>query len=593
MTINERIQALRTEMQRENLAAYIFTSTDPHNGEYVPDHWKGREWISGFNGSAGTAVVTMTAAALWTDSRYFLAAEEQLRGTEFQLMKLKLPGTPTIPEWLGQQLRDSRSKEVAADGMTNSAAFVEGLIADLRKEGGLTLRTNYDPLRFIWTDRPPVPMNPVEIHQLTYAGEDTPSKLRRIREALRRQHADGMLVSALDDIAWTLNLRGTDVHCNPVFVSYLLISQTSTTLYINKVKLPADVQAYLHDCGVDVDDYENVARGLHDYFEYNILLDPNETSYTLMKAVQREVVRGESPIATMKTVKNPTEIEGFRRAMIKDGVAMVKFLKWLEEKIGVGEHLTEISLDQKLTALRAEQEGFRDISFDTICGYGEHGAIIHYEATSETDIPIRPEGLLLLDSGAQYLDGTTDITRTIAVGPLTDEMRHIYTLVLRGHIQLSRCIFPRGAAGTQMDVLARQYMWREGLNYLHGTGHGVGQYLSVHEGPHQFRMEWKPAPFVEGMTVTDEPGIYLPGRFGVRIENTLLVTPYMEGEFGPFLQFEPLTLCPIDLRPIVVEEMLPEEISWLNAYHQRVLDTLSPYLDEAHRAWLQQACRPL
>ena len=284
MTINERIHALRTEMQRENLAAYIFTSTDPHNGEYVPDHWKGREWISGFNGSAGTAVVTMNAAALWTDSRYFLAAEEQLRGTEFQLMKLKLPGTPTIPEWLGQQLRDSRSKEVAADGMTNSAAFVEGLIADLRKEGGLTLRTNYDPLRFIWTDRPPVPMNPVEIHPLTYAGEDTPSKLRRIREALRRQHADGMLVSALDDIAWTLNLRGTDVHCNPVFVSYLLISQTCTTLYINKVKLPADVQAYLHDCGVDVDDYENVARGLHDYFEYNILLDPNETSYTLMKA---------------------------------------------------------------------------------------------------------------------------------------------------------------------------------------------------------------------------------------------------------------------------------------------------------------------
>ena len=592
MTINDRIQALRTEMQRENLAAYIFTSTDPHNGEYVPDHWKGREWISGFNGSAGTAVVTMTSAALWTDSRYFLAAEEQLRGTEFQLMKLKMPETPTIPQWLGQELRDSRSKEVAADGMTNSAAFIEDLIADLRKEGGLTLRTNYDPLRFIWTDRPPIPQHPVEIHPLKYAGEDTPSKLRRIREALRKQHADGMLVSALDDIAWTLNLRGSDVHCNPVFVSYLLISQTRTTLFIDKVKLPADVQAYLHDCGVDIDDYQNVARGLHDYFEYNILLDPNETSYTLMKAVQREIVRGESPIARMKTIKNPTEIEGFRRAMIKDGIAMVKFLKWLQPAVEAGGQ-TEISLDQKLTALRAEQEGFRDISFDTICGYEQHGAIIHYEATPETDIPVLPKGLLLLDSGAQFLDGTTDITRTIALGPITDEQRHIYTLVLRGHIQLSRCIFPRGAAGTQMDVLARQYMWREGLNYLHGTGHGVGQYLNVHEGPHQFRMEWKPAPFVEGMTVTDEPGIYLPGRFGVRVENTLLITPYMEGEFGPFLQFDPLTLCPIDLTPIIVEEMLPEEISWLNAYHQRVYDTLAPYLDEDHQAWLCHACRSL
>ena len=592
MTINERIQALRTEMQRENLAAYIFTSTDPHNGEYVPDHWKGREWISGFNGSAGTAVVTMNAAALWTDSRYFLAAEEQLSGTEFQLMKLKIPGTPTIPEWLGQQLRDSRSKEVAADGMTNSAAFIEGLIHDLRKEGGLTLRTNYDPLRFIWPDRPKIPMNPVEIHPLKYAGEDTVSKLRRIREALRRQHADGMLVSALDDIAWTLNLRGTDVHCNPVFVSYLLISQSKTTLFINKEKLPVDVQAYLHDCGVDVDDYQNVSRGLHDYFEYNILLDPNETSYSLLKAVQREIVRDSSPIASMKTIKNPTEIEGFRRAMIKDGVAMVKFMRWLQPAVEAGGQ-SEISLDQKLTALRAEQEGFRDISFDTICGYEHHGAIIHYEATPETDIPVEPHGLLLLDSGAQYLDGTTDITRTIALGPITEEQRHIYTLVLRGHIQLSRCIFPRGAAGTQMDVLARQYMWREGINYLHGTGHGVGQYLSVHEGPHQFRMEWKPAPFVEGMTVTDEPGIYLPGRFGVRIENTLLVVPYMEGEFGPFLQFDPLTLCPIDLTPIVREEMLPEEISWLNAYHQRVYDTLSPYLDDDHRAWLRNACRPL
>ena len=598
MTINERIQALRTEMRREHLAAYIFTSTDPHNGEYVPDHWKGREWISGFNGSAGTAVVTMDAAALWTDSRYFLAAEEQLRGTEFQLMKLKMPGTPTIPEWLGQQLtspsipRSSQSTEVAIDGMTNSAAFVEDLVADLRKEGGLTLRTNYDPLRIVWSDRPPVPTNAVELYPLKYAGEDARSKLRRIREALRRQHADGMLVSALDDIAWTLNLRGTDVHCNPVFVSYLLISQTQSTLYINKEKLPLDVQAYLSDCGVSIDDYQNVVRGLHDYFEYNILLDPDETSYTLFRAVQREIVRGESPVKRMKTVKNETEIAGFRSAMTKDGIAMVKFLRWLKPTVEAGGQ-TEISVSDKLTSLRAEQPLYRDISFDTIAGYGEHGAIIHYEATPDTDIPLRPEGFLLLDSGAQYLDGTTDITRTIALGPLTEDQKRVYTLVLKGHIQIELAKFPSGISGTQLDVLAKRAMWREGLSYLHGTGHGVGTYLNVHEGPHQIRMEWKPAPLVAGMTVTDEPGIYLDGRFGVRVENTLLITPYMESEFGQFLQFDSLTLCPIDTTPIVREMMTDEEVDWLNQYHRRVLDTLSPHLDADHQDWLREACRPL
>ena len=591
--VNERLEQLREVMRRENLAAFIFTSTDPHNGEYVPDHWKGREFISGFNGSAGTAVVTMTSAALWTDSRYFLAAEEQLRDTEYQLMKLKMPGTPTIPEWLGQELRNADSTEIGIDGMTNSAAFVESLVSDMRQQGGITVRTNFDPLRFIWNDRPAIPMSPVELHPLQYAGEDTQSKLRRIREALRKQHhADGMLVSALDDIAWTLNLRGQDVHCNPVFVSYLLISTTRVILYINKEKLPLAVKSYLQDNGIEVDSYENVSRGLRDYFEYNILLDPSETSYTLMKAAVREVVRQRSPIPAMKAVKNETEIQGFKSAMLKDGIAMVKFLKWLKPAVEAGGQ-TEMSLDAKLTALRAEQPGFRGISFDTICGYEQHGAIVHYEATSETDIPVEPHGLVLLDSGAQYLDGTTDITRTIALGPLTEEQRRIYTLVLRGHIQLSMCKFPDGAAGTQMDVLARQYLWREGLNYLHGTGHGVGQYLNVHEGPHQFRMEWVPAPFRAGMTVTDEPGLYLAGRFGVRTENTLLVTPYCETEFGRFLQFEPLTLCPIDTTPIVRDMMLDEEIEWLNQYHAQVYQTLSPHLDEEEREWLREATKAL
>lgn len=590
MTVNQRIEALREVMKREHLAAFIFPSTDPHQGEYVPDHWKGREFISGFNGSAGTAVVTMTSAALWTDSRYFIAAEEQLRGTEFQLMKLKMPGTPTIAEWIGKEC--AAGAEVALDGWCSSVNAVKELIADLRQQGGITLRTNLDPLAQIWTDRPVIPEHVVEIFPLQYAGESCHEKIARIRQALRQKHADGMLMSALDDIAWTLNLRGTDVHCNPVFVAYLLISSKAVTLYINKVKLTPEVEAYLKAEGVGVAPYEAVAKGLKDYFEYNILLDPDEVNYTLYKQVTREIVEVESPVKRMKTVKNPTEIAGFRSAMLKDGIAMAKFLCWLKPAVEAGGQ-TEISIDQKLTSLRAEQPLYRDISFDTIAGYQAHGAIVHYEATPETDIPLKPEGFLLLDSGAQYLDGTTDITRTIALGPLTEEQKRVYTLVLKGHIQIELCKFPSGASGTQLDVLAREAMWREGLNYLHGTGHGVGTYLNVHEGPHQFRMEWKPAPLVAGMTITDEPGIYLEGKFGVRVENTLLITPYKETQFGEFLQFESLTLCPIDTTPIVKEMMLDEEIAWLNQYHQHVYDTLAPHLDAEETAWLKNACAPI
>ena len=600
MTILQRLEDLREVMRREHLAAFIFPSTDPHQGEYIPDHWKGREFISGFNGSAGTAVVTMDAAALWTDSRYFIAAEEQLRGTGFQLMKLKIEGTPTIAEWIGREC--GPGVEVGVDGMVNSTNSVKELITDLRKQGGITLRTNYDPLAQIWHDRPAIPQNPIEIYPMQYAGESCHDKITRIRQALRQQHADGMLMAALDDIAWTLNLRGTDVHCNPVFVSYLLITSKSVTLYINKEKLSPEVSAYLKKEEIMVEDYDQVRDGLRKYFEYNILLDPDEINFALYDVVRNkgkmndlpktEIVEEESPVKRMKTVKNETEIAGFRSAMQKDGIALVKFLHWLSDYIGKPEisNLTEISIDQKLTSLRAEQPLYRDISFDTIAGYGPHGAIVHYEATPETDIPLEPIGFLLLDSGAQYLDGTTDITRTIALGPLTEEQKRVYTLVLKGHIQIELCKFPSGACGTQIDILAREAMWREGLNYLHGTGHGVGTYLNVHEGPHQLRMEWKPAPFVAGMTVTDEPGIYLAGKFGVRIENTLLITPYKETEFGKFLQFESLTLCPIDKAPIIRDMLLDEEIAWLNTYHQRVFDILSPYLNDEERVWLKDAC---
>lgn len=587
--IAQRLSKLREIMQREHLDAFIFPSTDPHNSEYVPDRWKGREWISGFNGSAGTAVVTMHAAALWTDSRYFIAAEQQLAGTEFVLMRERVAGTPTIAEWLGKVLSDINGATVGVDGMVNTAADVEALIADLRQQGGITVRTNFDPLAVIWTNQPPIPTTPIEVHSLEYAGESTTSKLSRIRMALRSLHADGMLVSALDDIAWTLNLRGSDVHCNPVFVSYLLIDTKTTTLFINDEKLTPDVKAYLTAQGVQTAPYNHIKDALRNYDEYNILLDPNVISYTLFKQVRtQEVVRASSPIPAMKAIKNEIEVEGFRRAMIRDGVALVKFLRWLQTAVTKGLE-TEISVAEKLTALRAEQPLFRGISFDTIAGYEAHGAIVHYEATPETDAPLKPHGFLLLDSGAQYQDGTTDITRTIALGELTEEQREVYTLVLKGHIQLELAKFPLGASGTQIDALAREAMWRKGFNFLHGTGHGVGSFLNVHEGPHQIRMEYRPAPLLPFMTVTDEPGLYFEGKFGVRIENILLIKPYMTTPFGEFLQMEPLTLCPIDTAPIVREMLLDEEVEWLNGYHQYVFDKLSPYLQGADLNWLRAA----
>ena len=401
-----------------------------------------------------------------------------------------------------------------------------------------------------------------------------------------------MLVSALDDIAWSLNLRGTDVHCTPVFVAYLLIEPECATLFIDKEKLTPEVEAYLRGEGVATAGYDDVGRALAAYGEYNILMDAAETNYTLYNMPRCLKVAAPSPIPVMKAVKNDVEMQGFRNAMTRDGVAMAKFLRWLRPAVEAGGQ-TEMSVSAKLEQLRAEQPLYRGLSFDTIAAYQEHGAIVHYEPTLETDAPLRPEGLLLLDSGAQYLDGTTDITRTIALGPLSDEQRRVYTLVLKAHIALELCRFPRGASGTQIDAIARACLWRYGFNFLHGTGHGVGSYLSVHEGPHQIRMEYKPAPLVEGMTVTDEPGLYLPSRFGVRTENTLLIVPGGETDFGRFLQFESLTLCPIDTEPLVRTMLTDEETAWLNAYHKAVYDRLSPHLDDDTRAWLAEACAPL
>ena len=610
--ISNRVNTLRQYLRRNGLAAFIFPSTDPHQGEYVPEHWQTRRWISGFDGSAGTAVVTLQDAALWTDSRYFIAAEEQLQGTPFRLMREGQPETPSICKWLVQTIHNSQfiihnesgkamvnpqspmvnEKTVGIDGSLYTSEDIEELRTELGK-AGIGLRTDLDPAEELWTDRPPIPKNKVEIQPLEFAGETAQSKIERVRQALREQKADSIFISQLDNIAWLLNLRGSDVHCNPVFVSYLLLTPNDVTLFIDSDKLDESVNAYLQSIGVKVKPYRPISktsgpspnlslvgRGV-DTISAAELSAPLPTRERLGEGLEGPQAL-EGLVSSMKSIKNAAEIAGFRRAMVRDGVAMVRFLHWLKPAVEAGGE-TEISIDRKLTALRAEQALYRGLSFDTIAAYGPHGAIVHYEATPETDVRLEPRGLLLLDSGAQYQDGTTDITRTIALGPLTDEERLDYTLVLKGHIRLALTRFPDGISGTQIDALARYFMWQHGINYGHGTGHGVGSYLCVHEGPHQIRHTWKPAPLHAGMTVTNEPGIYRQGKHGVRIENTMLIVPDGETEFGRFLRLEPLTLCPIDLTPVLWDMMTPEEVDYIDKYHKRVYDELSPYLTEEEK----------
>ena len=571
--INERVGKLRDYLRKNGLAAFIFPSTDPHQGEYVPEHWQTRKWISGFDGSAGTAVVTLSDAALWTDSRYYIAAEQQLQGTPFKLMKDGQAETPSIPEWLCQQLTEN--DVVGVDGEVFTETEIEEMQAALGM-AGIMLKTDLNPAEELWTDRPPIPKNKVEIQPLEFAGESAESKIERVRQALREQKANGILISQLDDIAWLLNLRGSDVHCNPVFVSYVLLTLDEVTLFIDSEKLDESVKNYLNKIGVRVKPYG----------EFQTLsISPLKGEDKAQKA---SPLRG-GLVGSLKSIKNAAEIAGFRRAMVRDGVAMVKFLHWLNPAVEAGGQ-TELSIDRKLTALRAEQDLYRGFSFDTIAAYGPHGAIVHYEATPESDVKLEPKGFLLLDSGTQYQDGTTDITRTIALGPLTDEERLDYTLVLKGHIRLALTRFPDGISGTQIDALARYAMWQHGINYGHGTGHGVGSYLCAHEGPHQIRHTWKPAPLHAGMTVTNEPGIYRQGKHGVRIENTMLIVEDGETEFGKFLRLEPLTLCPIDLTPVLWNMMTAEEVAYINAYHEKVYEELSPLLTEEERLWLKVQC---
>lgn len=587
--IRERVALLRTFMQEKEIRAFIVPSTDPHSGEYVPEFWESRKWISGFTGSAGTAVITDETGGLWTDSRYFLQAASQLEDTGIMLFKDRLPETPSIAEWLGSVL--SPGDKVGIDGWVNTTAEAENLQKQLQVYG-LQLVSTEDPFQRIWKDRPSLPLNPPFILPLSYAGKNCTEKIAEIREQIFLNHADAILLSALDEIAWTLNLRGSDVHCNPVFVSYLFTTDTTTTLYILPEKITPEIKQYLNDNQIEVKPYQAIEADLHHYTGKGIQLTPG-TNYALYQAASHnQIIRHESPVLYMKAIKNETEIQGFHHAMIKDGIAMVKFLFWLKNTVKNSQE-TELSIDRKLYNLRAEQKDFKGISFDTIAGYQAHGAIVHYEATEETNATLHPEGLLLLDSGAQYLDGTTDITRTIVLGPVTKEQKTDFTLVLKGFIELSMAEFPHGTCGTQLDVLARQFMWKFGINYGHGTGHGVGHFLNVHEGPHQFRMNHMPALLLPGMTITNEPGIYKAGKHGVRTENTMLIVKSKETEFGAFYKFEPLTLCPIDKEAILPEMLSYEEKQWLNNYHSLVYDRLNASLNTDEQAWLKEATSPI
>lgn len=587
MTTTEKVEALRRLMQREGISAFITPSTDPHAGEYVPERWKSRRWISGFTGSAGTAVVTLDQAALWTDSRYFIQATEQLAGTDYVLMKEKIEGTPSIAEWLGKVLPEG--SVVGVDGWVNTTSEVENLQNDLRAYG-LTLRTDLDPYAEIWADRPPIPQSKAFVQRLEYAGESAASKIQRIRE---KTGNNALLLCSLEEVAWTLNLRADDVAFTPFVLGYVVITPTDTLLYICKEKVTPEVADYLKQEGVTLREYDDIIADLR-ALDLPVWVQPEKTNYAAYSAISRPI-RKESPVEQMLIFKNEVEINGFRRAMEKDGVAMVKWMKWTLENVPKGGQ-TELSLSRKLEEFRAEQPLFMGISFESIMGYAHHGAIVHYDPTPETDIPVKPEGLLLIDSGGQYLDGTTDITRTLPLGPLTWEMQRDYTLVLRGWIRLASAVFPKGTCGTQLDTLAREAMWKYGINYLHGTGHGVGQFMSVHEAIdlHQFRMQWRPTPLLPGMTITDEPGIYIEGSHGVRHENTMLVVPHSEGiTFGPYYAFEQLTLCPILTSPILVDMLTEEERQWFNQYQQTVYERLAPRLDEEHRAWLEEVTSPI
>ena len=587
----QHLEALREEMRRLNVDAVIIPGTDPHQSEYICDHWKFRDWISGFTGSNGTAVVTLEQAALWTDSRYFLQAEIELADTGFVMMKENMGNDPTIHEWLQQVLEED--SVIAIDGRLYSAQDANQL-ERFCGENGYMLVTEFYPADTIWPDRPARPGEPAFVHDVKYAGEEATDKIERLLAVLEENDATAMLVTALDDIAWLLNLRGNDVPFTPVAIAFAYISRKEKSLFIDENKVTDEVRQHLKACDVRVRDYDDVVRFLERVSEHEVvLIDPNRVSDTLANALPCQKVYYRSPITDLKCMKNEVQIDGFRRAMERDGAALVRLFKWIEEKAPEGT-INEVDVWHKGMEFRAQQDLYREDSFAMICGYKEHGAIVHYEATDESASTLHGEGILLVDSGGQYEDGTTDITRTITLGNPTPQEKHDFTLVLKGHLALQRAKFPVGTTGCQLDVLARLPLWQEAMTYGHGTGHGVGHFLGCHEGPQSIRTNLVDVKLLPGMVTSNEPGLYKTGEYGIRTENLLLVVEAEKTEeYGDFLTFEPLTLFPYDLQLIDHSMLTAEEVAQINAYHNMVRKRLTPLLNMDEIAWLEEKTKEI
>lgn len=587
--IPERIAALREAMKQHKIDAYIIPTSDPHMSEYPADCWKYREWISGFTGSAGTVIITADKAGLWTDSRYFLQASTQLEGTGIELFKMMLPETPTIPEFLTHELKEGQT--VGLNGETYSLADARSLEKALA-EKEIKLNTNASLIDPIWKERPAIPEAPMFEMPIELSGKSTEDKLIDINKMLHKAGADCTILSALDEVAWTFNIRGTDVAYNPVVISYAFVSEKESVLFVNPKKIPAEIAEHLKKEGVTLADYGMLATFLSRLPEQTrVFIDSKRTNVAIYNALPKSsiLIEGTSPANHLKSIKNETEIKGFRNAVLKDGIAMTKFYFWLEKMLKAGEKVTELSAAAKLTALRSEQPQYVMDSFASISSYGPHGAVVHYSPTPETDTELKTDSLYLLDSGAQYLDGTTDITRTIALcDEPSEQKKKDFTRALKGTIGIAKCKFPAGIRGCLIDAFARKALWDAGINYLHGTCHGIGHCLNVHEGPQSIRMEENPVILEPGMVMSDEPAMYRPGEYGIRTENMILIRKDSETEFGKFLGFETLTLCYIDTKLVIPSMLSVREHAWLNKYHQMVYDLVSPHLTEEEKAWLKE-----
>ena len=587
--IPERIAALREAMKQHKIDAYIIPTSDPHMSEYPADCWKYREWISGFTGSAGTVIITADKAGLWTDSRYFLQASTQLEGTGIELFKMMLPETPTIPEFLTHELKEGQT--VGLNGETYSLADARSLEKALA-EKEIKLNTNASLIDPIWKERPAIPEAPMFEMPIELSGKSTEDKLLDINKMLHKAGADCTILSVLDEVAWTFNIRGTDVAYNPVVISYAFVSEKESVLFVNPKKIPAEIAEHLKKEGVTLADYGMLATFLSRLPERTrVFIDSKRTNVAIYNALPKSsiLIEGTSPANHLKSIKNETEIKGFRNAVLKDGIAMTKFYFWLEKMLKAGEKVTELSAAAKLTALRSEQPQYVMDSFASISSYGPHGAVVHYSPTPETDTELKTDSLYLLDSGAQYLDGTTDITRTIALcDEPSEQMKKDFTRALKGTIGIAKCKFPAGIRGCLIDAFARKALWDAGINYLHGTCHGIGHCLNVHEGPQSIRMEENPVILEPGMVMSDEPAMYRPGEYGIRTENMILIREDSETEFGKFLGFETLTLCYIDTKLVIPSMLSVREHAWLNKYHQMVYDLVSPHLTEEEKAWLKE-----